>query len=476
MSTIASISGVMLAPGVSKNGRLYTPKAIASAVERMSARIADPTQPPIVMRSHHAAGDDSTRIVGKLVDVSVDEAGKASYRAELHDTTAARDILALADGPKPALRNVSIYGWWLGEEQKVEHQGSEVLTAPDLEIVAVDFTASPGVVQAQVTSVKAEAVELPPVKGKADLRRALKTAETVPDPALRRYVMERADRIGLTNMVPTNWAPDGTTRETTPEGHVIVTESIGEAYVHVAVGDQTVRVDVAPAAETVRLSIGGQPVDESNLYQALIAAGRQQIAEHTAAAEAAPTPAGVSGQHTPETLESAVSDATTAAETAAPTTLTLSDDTLKALAGLVGESINAALDARKAAKVKPAAAAETVEAPAKVKADKPKKTASEKADKTAPVTETKAEVQVAESITKADLADLVKGIRESVTAKLEESRNQLREEIVSAGGVQRRGFRTTETSTDAVPSIAELWENRADILLGDLGKFAPTAA
>lgn len=477
MSTIASISGVMLAPGVSKNGRLYTPKAITKAVERMSARIADPAQPPIVMRSHHAAGDDSTRIVGKLVAATVDADGKASYRAELHDTTAARDILSLAEGDKPALRNVSIYGWWLGEEQKVEHQGAEVLTAPDLEIVAVDFTASPGVVQAQVTSVKAEAVELPPVHGKADLRRALKTAEAVPDPALRRYVMERAGRIGLTNMVPATWAPDGTTRETTPEGHVIVTESIGEAYVHVAVGDQTVRVDVAPAAESVRLSIGGQPVDESNLYAALVAAGRQQIAEHTAAAEAAHTPAGASGQHTTDTQESAVTSTTTAAETAAPTTLTLSDDTLKALAGLVGESVTAALDARKAAKAKPAATAETVEAPAKVaKADKAKKTTAEKADEAPKVTETTAEVQVAESITKADLAGLVKGLEESMAAKLEESRNQLRDEIVKGGGVQRRGFRLTESDTDTLPAIEELWANRADILLGNLGKFEPAGA
>jgi hypothetical protein len=172
-----------------------------------------------------------------------------------------------------------------------------------------------------------------------------------------------------------------------------------------------------------------------------------------------------------------VTSTTTAAETAAPTTLTLSDDTLKALAGLVGESVSAALDARKAAKAKPAATAETVEAPAKVaKADRPKKTTAEKADEAPKVTETKAEVQVAESITKADLADLVKGIRESVTAELAESRNQLRDEIVKGGGVQRRGFRLTESDTDAVPAIEELWANRADILLGNLGKFEPAGA
>lgn len=507
MSTIATVSGVMLAPGVSKNGRLYTPRTIARAVERMSARIADPDQPPIVMRSHHAAGDDSTRIVGKLVEATVDPSGKANYRAELHDTAAARDILDLVEGDKPALRNVSIYGWWLGDEKEVDHQGGKALTAEDLEIVAVDFTASPGVVQAQVTSVKAEAVELPPVHGKADLRRALKTAETVPDPALRRYVMERAERIGLAAMVPTNWAPDGTTREISQEGRVIVTESVDEAYVQVTVGDEKTDVniciyqvdpsDVAKvaknaaktaasmlmptgdggmdySAESVRLTIDGQPVDEHTLYQTIAAAGAKQLAERRAAAavEAAPTPAGVPGQNTtPPVLpeETAVTTSAPAAETAAPT-ITLDAAGLKAL---VGEAVNAALDARKAAKgAKPAATVETVEAPAK--AGKGKKT-TEKAPEAAPASETHGEV-TAESVTKADLADLVKDLKESMATELEESRNKLREEIVSSGGVQRRGYRTTEASAENLPPMEELWANRADILLGDLGKVPASAA
>ncbi|RCH70445.1 hypothetical protein DT019_02870 [Streptomyces sp. SDr-06] len=149
---IATISGTMLTPGVSRNRRLYSAELIAKAAARMSERIADPDGLPIVMRSHHEAGDDSTRIVGRLTDVKVGEDGAARYRADLYDTAAGRDIAALITGKEPALKSVSIHGYWLGPVKQVKHDGESVTTGDDLEIDALDFTATPGVPGASVAA------------------------------------------------------------------------------------------------------------------------------------------------------------------------------------------------------------------------------------------------------------------------------------------------------------------------------------
>src|SRR5438067_2188513 len=91
---LATVTGTMLVPGVSKNGRLYTPQLIEKAVTRMQARIADGDARRIVMRTHHGAGDDTTQIVGHLTGVTMDSEGHAKYEAVLNDTTAAKEILA----------------------------------------------------------------------------------------------------------------------------------------------------------------------------------------------------------------------------------------------------------------------------------------------------------------------------------------------------------------------------------------------
>lgn len=149
---IATISGTMLTPGVSRNRRLYSPELIAKAAARMTERIADPDGLPIVMRSHHEAGDDSTRIVGRLTDVKVGEDGSARYRADLYDTAAGRDIAALITGKEPALKSVSIHGYWLGPVKQVQYEGENCTTGSDLEINALDFTATPGVPGASVAA------------------------------------------------------------------------------------------------------------------------------------------------------------------------------------------------------------------------------------------------------------------------------------------------------------------------------------
>ncbi len=153
MPNAAPITGTFLAPGVSKNGRLYDKAAIGKAVTRMQERIADPTALPITMRTHHAAGDDSTKIAAVVTAVQQLPNGTATWEAAPVGTTAGKDIAAASrpgtDG-KRALAAVSIRGWWLGPVTNVEHNGQTVETAEDMEIDGIDFTASPGVDAARI--------------------------------------------------------------------------------------------------------------------------------------------------------------------------------------------------------------------------------------------------------------------------------------------------------------------------------------
>lgn len=148
-----TFSGTFIVPGVSLNKRLYTTEMIGRAVARMKARIADPDGLPIVVRTHHAAGDDSRLIVARILDANQAPDGSGKYWARFYDTAPARDIAALVqpeDGGPPALRSVSIHGYFLGETRKVEVDGEEVVTSDDLEIDAIDMTATPGVVRALI--------------------------------------------------------------------------------------------------------------------------------------------------------------------------------------------------------------------------------------------------------------------------------------------------------------------------------------
>lgn len=268
--TIATISGTMLVPGVSTNRRLYTPALIEKAVARMRARLNDPDGLPIVMRTFHGAGDDSRLIVGALTDVHVDEAGRGKYTAALYDTAPARDIAALVTPAKPALRSVSVHGYWLGKVKRTVHEGQDVTTADDLEIDAVDFTANPGVrlaltdtatttttesasdrtpisetSEATVETIvetspepsvveystaqkkamldKGQAMENPqgepsyPIKTKADLRKAIRAVGrgNADHGKIRAHIIARAKALGLMSMIPDNWNQDGSMKETT---------------------------------------------------------------------------------------------------------------------------------------------------------------------------------------------------------------------------------------------------------------------
>ena len=145
MGSLASISGVALTPGISRNRRLYTPEIIAKAAARMQERLSDPSGLPIVMRTHHEAGDDSAKIVGRVKSVTVDNNKALRYEADLYDTFHGQEIAGLVTPDQPALRSVSIHGYWIGDTKQVQTAEGVATTADDLEIDAIDFTASPGV-------------------------------------------------------------------------------------------------------------------------------------------------------------------------------------------------------------------------------------------------------------------------------------------------------------------------------------------
>jgi hypothetical protein len=145
---IATIGGVALRPGISRNRRLYTRPMIAKAVQDAQERIRGGAK-PMVMLTHHGAEDDSRQIVAHLTGVALDEDGNARYTAAIADTAAGRDIAALvddSDGRDPHLKGVSIRGFWTGTVRKVKGQdGEPVETGNGLDWDGLDFTRAPGV-------------------------------------------------------------------------------------------------------------------------------------------------------------------------------------------------------------------------------------------------------------------------------------------------------------------------------------------
>lgn len=152
MAAIATVTGTAIRPGVSKNNRLYTAEAIGKMVARAQQRIAEGGM-PLTTLTHHDAGDDSTRIVGRITALTHEADGSARYTAVLADTTHARDIHGLISGPDPVLRGVSIRGAWIGPVRRVMHDGRTVETADDLELDGLDYTRKPGVEGAGIDSV-----------------------------------------------------------------------------------------------------------------------------------------------------------------------------------------------------------------------------------------------------------------------------------------------------------------------------------
>ena len=147
----ATIRGIFLKPGLSKNRRLYTRGNIAKAVERMRQQITSGDGMPLNMATSHAAAfqDDATSTVGRITDVKLLADGSAQFEAEIANTAHGRDVANLAAGK--FIKGVSIRGEWRGEPQSITHtDGQEATTADDLAIHGIDFTNSPGVEGAEI--------------------------------------------------------------------------------------------------------------------------------------------------------------------------------------------------------------------------------------------------------------------------------------------------------------------------------------
>jgi hypothetical protein len=153
VAAIATVTGTAIRPGISKNNRKYTIEAIGRMVDRAQVRLADGDM-PLTTLTHHEAGDDSTRIVGRITRIAQEADGSVSYDAEITDTAHGRDILSLVSGPSPVLKGVSIRGAWLGPVRRESGpDGSTVETADDLELDGLDYTRKPGVPGAAIASV-----------------------------------------------------------------------------------------------------------------------------------------------------------------------------------------------------------------------------------------------------------------------------------------------------------------------------------
>lgn len=153
-TNIATVSGIALVPGVSRNNRRYSREIIAKAVARAQERIAEGAR-PLTMLTHHAAGDDSTKIVGSLTSMTLGEDGSARFTAEIADTREAHSIAGLVSGKRPHLRGVSIRGAWVGNVRRENGpDGRTVETADDLELDGLDFTRTPGVIGAGIDDVR----------------------------------------------------------------------------------------------------------------------------------------------------------------------------------------------------------------------------------------------------------------------------------------------------------------------------------
>jgi hypothetical protein len=154
MAAIARIGGVALKPGVSRNKRLYTTQEIAGMVAAAQQQIASPDGMALTMLTHHLADDDSTRIVGRVTQMSLDKDGNARYEAEVAGTQHGRTIADLIepgkDGRPGFLQGVSIRAARSGARVRQMADGTAVETGDELRLAGLDFTHKPGVLGAGI--------------------------------------------------------------------------------------------------------------------------------------------------------------------------------------------------------------------------------------------------------------------------------------------------------------------------------------
>ena len=524
---IATISGTMLTPGVSRNRRLYSRDLIAKAAARMSERIADPTGLPIVMRTHHDAGDNSRLIVGRLTGVKVGEDGAARYTADLYDTAPGRDIAALVTSKQPALRSVSIHGYWLGPIKTVTHDGESVTTGDDLEIDAVDFTATPGVLGATVdaasylpaedpaaesahgrtaisesTQATVEAIDedaaaglseaftakqrrqlasqgkaMPdgsyPIRNKADLRKAIKAVGrgNADHDAIRKHLIQRAKALGLSALIPANWNKDGSMKENATR-----LLDVREYYPDGPSGGAGFCIDAynGPLSLTMR-ACGLDPQDLRAITQAAMAAAVDALQAMDPDLDA---DIDVPGAEDTDAVTASINDDQMESADHAPAEATVVTEALPQTTPAASAG-DATTHQEVPAVSEPTPAVETASTPTSPMIALTQEQFAALLDRVAPARESVAPAEPpaeppAETAAPETAETAPPVTAESFTkADLAEAMKANIPAILAEYGLpQRKGYRTTETDTpaaDKAPTREELWADRTQLLLGDHG-------
>jgi hypothetical protein len=148
---VATMTGTLLKPGVSKNKRKYTVENIKSAAD--SAKIDLAAGKTLNMYTTHAAAeaDDPMSLVGKFTKVWQEDDGSLKFEADIPNTTTGRDYANLTHGGYQ--RTISIRGGWGSTPTIEDFDGQRVLTAPTLRLGGADGTASPGVEGATIEGI-----------------------------------------------------------------------------------------------------------------------------------------------------------------------------------------------------------------------------------------------------------------------------------------------------------------------------------
>lgn len=151
---IAVIKGTFATPGVSRNGRYYSPQMIASTVNEAQKEIESGNGMLVTMMTGHGGrrdslGADVTDTAGRVTKVSLSPEGHGLFEADIADTIAGRDVATLATGGY--LKGVSMAGVWKGMPHKVRVNGELAETADGVSMRGIDFTHNPGVIGAHIS-------------------------------------------------------------------------------------------------------------------------------------------------------------------------------------------------------------------------------------------------------------------------------------------------------------------------------------
>lgn len=481
---MSTVSGVMIAPGVSRNNRLYTPDLLRKAFTRLHARISEGRR-PVTMLTHHAAADDSTRIVGRLTDVTQETDGTIRFAAVLADTDHARTIETLADKTNRFLSGVSIRGYWIGDVNRVDVDGQPCETADDLEIDGLDFTANPGVPAARLdeqagrhpvtesveafvdTTVEAskkpygdvtyadpgyqsDGVKRYPLDTKAHVRAAwayinqarnAKAYTAAQLKQVKKRIKTAAGKFGVT-ITDEGWAVEPVTETAVAEYGVDVGASYGSLRICATNGPITVDI----------CGYGLDPADLELIGQAAMKAATDALAALDPDMDGdIDLPGGAPGSD--DSNESTTTEEQTMAETQAPNQATeanqVAPPTTSTTETTTGTTTTATVDAALVEAVAAAVAA-------KLAANSDGQPNSSTAEQTAAGTGQQAE--------ESDPASILAGLSESQKAALVA-------ELTKAGQitVTRKGYGFVGENTDEIPTGSDLWERRGDLFAAAFG-------